>query len=67
MKEILKIHFVEKRNEKDFGDDKAVGDLDIPGSELDKNQKRFGSEDVENDYYSLGGDDHNDLEEDIQE
>jgi hypothetical protein len=27
----------------------------------------IGSEDEENNYYSLGGDDHNDLDEDIEE
>jgi hypothetical protein len=67
MKETLKIQPIEKRNEKDFNDDKTGEDLDIPGSELDDDQEAIGSEDEENDYYSLGGDDHNDLEEDIQE
>lgn len=52
------------RNEKDFRDDVTGGDLDIPGSELDDQQERVGSEDEENNYYSLGGDAHNDLEED---
>jgi hypothetical protein len=67
MKESLKIQPIEKRNEKDFNDDKTGEDLDIPGSELDDEQEAIGSEDEENDYYSLGGDDHNDLEEDIPE
>jgi hypothetical protein len=53
-----------KRNEKDFEDDMVGGDLDIPGSELDDEQEDIGSEDEENNYYSLGGDNHNDLEED---
>ena len=39
-------------------------DLDVPGSELDDQQESVGSEDEENNYYSLGGDNHNDLEED---
>ena len=52
------------RNEKDSTDDRVGGDLDIPGSELDDEQEKVGSEDEENNYYSLGGDDHNDLEED---
>ena len=39
-------------------------DLDVPGSELDDDQENIGSEDEENNYYSLGGDNHNDLEED---
>lgn len=38
-------------------------DLDIPGSELDDSQEVIGNEDEENNYYSLGGDDHDDLEE----
>jgi hypothetical protein len=39
-------------------------DLDVPGSELDDKEESIGNEDEENNYYSLGGDDHNDLEED---
>lgn len=39
-------------------------DLDIPGAELDDEQEIIGNEDEENNYYSLGGDNHNDLEED---
>ena len=38
-------------------------DLDVPGSELDDALEEVGSEDEENNYYSLGGDDHNDLDE----
>ena len=37
--------------------------LDIPGAEMDDEQENVGSEDEENNYYSLGGDDHTDLEE----
>jgi len=36
----------------------------VPGSELDDEQEAIGNEDEENNYYSLGGDNHNDLEED---
>lgn len=50
-------------NIKDFEDDKSGSDLDVPGSELDDQQESVGSEDEENNYYSLGGDGHNDLEE----
>jgi hypothetical protein len=39
-------------------------DLDIPGSELDDEMENIGEEDEENNYYSLGGDEHKDLEED---
>ena len=51
-------------NEKDYHDDITGNDLDIPGSKMDDNLENAGIEDEENDYYSLGGDDHNDLEED---
>ena len=54
------------RNEKDFQEDKSGDDLDIPGAELDDQQEKIGSEDEENNYYSLGGDNHNDLDEDSQ-
>jgi hypothetical protein len=50
-------------NEKNFEDDMTGDDLDIPGSESDEKEENEGSEDEENNYYSLGGDDHNDLEE----
>lgn len=39
-------------------------DLDVPGVEDDDASERIGSEDEENNSYSLGGDDHDDLEED---
>jgi len=55
---------IESRNEKDFSDDFSGDDLDIPGGELDDAQEAIGNEDEENNYYSLGGDNHNDLEED---
>ncbi|WP_291121633.1 MULTISPECIES: hypothetical protein [unclassified Flavobacterium] len=63
-KEVIEIDNISKLNEKDFEDDVSGGDLDIPGSELDDEQENIGSEDEENNYYSIGGDDHNDLEED---
>jgi hypothetical protein len=53
-----------KLNEKNFSRDMSGNDLDIPGSELDEAEENMGSEDEENNFYSLGGDDHNDLEED---
>jgi hypothetical protein len=56
-----------KNNEKDFVNDKSGNDLDIPGSDLDDIQENIGSEDEENNYYSLGGDDHDDLDEDAGE
>ncbi|MFP5042494.1 hypothetical protein [Parasediminibacterium sp. JCM 36343] len=54
----------EKRNEKDFGRDKSGDDLDIPGGELDDEDEILGEEDEENNYYSLGGDNHENLDED---
>lgn len=39
-------------------------DLDIPGSELDDENESIGEEDEENNYYSLGGDRHENQEED---
>jgi len=51
------------KNEKSFEEDVSGSDLDVPGSELDDKQEKVGSEDEENNYYSLGGDAHNDLEE----
>ena len=53
-----------KRNEKDFREDLTGEDLDVPGSKADEAENNAGSEDEENNYYSLGGDNHNDLEED---
>lgn len=38
-------------------------DLDIPGAELDDVDEDIGAEDEENNYYSLGGDNHKDLDE----
>lgn len=51
-------------NEKNFEEDMSGDDLDVPGSELDDQQESVGSEDEENNYYSIGGDNHNDLDED---
>src|SRR5512133_272959 len=55
------------KNEKDFDDDVTGSDLDVPGSELDDELEAIGSEDEENNYYSLGGDDHHDLDEEHEE
>jgi len=51
-------------NEKNFRDDETGEDLDVPGSELDDDEENVGNEDEENNYYSLGGDDHENLDED---
>jgi len=39
-------------------------ELDIPGADLDDENEEIGEEDEENNYYSLGGDNHENLEED---
>ena len=51
------------RNEKNFKNHMSGDDLDIPGSDLDDEDEQIGNEDEENNNYSLGGDNHNDLEE----
>jgi hypothetical protein len=63
---------VENLTRSDRGHKKAIDrevqdeeqDLDVPGAELDDNQEEIGGEDEENNFYSLGGDRHEDLEED---
>jgi hypothetical protein len=50
--------------EKESNDDATGSNLDIPGSELDDEQENVGNEDEENNYYSLGGDGHSNLDED---
>lgn len=49
-------------NQLDFNKEFSGEDLDVPGAELDDEQERIGSEDEENNYYSLGGDNHDDLD-----
>ena len=39
-------------------------DLDVPGADEDDPNEDIGEEDEENNYYSLGGDNHENLEED---
>lgn len=41
--------------------------MDVPGSELDDADESIGEEDEENNYYSLGGDNKENLEEDNQQ
>ena len=53
-------------NQKDFNEIFSGDDLDVPGSELDDNMEETGNEDEENNYYSLGGENHENLEEDIE-
>jgi hypothetical protein len=44
--------------------DFAGKDLDVPGAQLDDREEQTGDEDEENNFYSLGGENHEDLEED---
>ncbi|MDQ3016835.1 MAG: RNA polymerase I-specific transcription initiation factor RRN3 family protein [Bacteroidota bacterium] len=47
----------------ELDDDIMGSDLDVPGSDLDDDLEEIGSEDEENNYYSIGGDNHHDLED----
>ena len=52
---------VEDNDERDdvIGENpRAIEHLDVPGSELDDANEDIGQEDEENNYYSLGGDNH---------
>ena len=51
------------RKAKDIAADAPGSDLDIPGSELDDEMEAIGSEDEENNYYSLGGEEHEESRE----
>lgn len=50
----------DEMSEKSFREDKSGEDLDVPGAELDDEAEETGSEDEENNSYSLGGDNHDD-------
>ncbi len=54
-------------NKEKLNNDERVSNLDVPGADLDEEDQNVGNEDEENNYYSLGGDDHNDLDEDKSE
>lgn len=54
-------------NIKNFESDMSGSDLDIPGSEFDDSQETIGSEDEENNHYSIGGDNHTNLDENSSE
>jgi hypothetical protein len=44
-------------------DDVSASDLDVPGASADDRDEAIGEEDEENNYYSLGGDNHESQEE----
>ena len=50
-------------DDKDFVNDISDSSLGISGVESDDYSEPIGLEDEENNYFSLGGDDHHDLEE----
>jgi len=56
---------VRKDNEEDFSEDVSAIELDIPDFDSDETEEVVGLEDEENSYFSLGGDDHIDLEENL--
>ena len=63
-----KVPFIEEGSDATIDEDKTEDvltgeDLDVPGAELDDADEEIGEEDEENNYYSLGGDNHEDLEE----
>lgn len=55
-----------ERDTSELSEDLALGDLDVPGAEDDDQMESIGSEDEENNYYSLGGDDNDSLDTDSQ-
>ncbi|HKO79569.1 MAG TPA: hypothetical protein VJU78_04200 [Chitinophagaceae bacterium] len=62
------VPFIEDGSDATLDDDKTENaltgeNLDVPGAELDDANEEIGEEDEENNYYSLGGDNHDDLEE----
>ncbi len=48
-------------DELDFSTNFDGDDLDVPGAELDDADEEIGEEDEENNYYSIGGDNHTEL------
>lgn len=53
----------EPLNEKSFGEERSGDDLDVPGSELDDSMEEIGEEDEENNDYSLGSADNDNVTE----
>ncbi len=64
MKELNENDKEKSDKEKDSFGEIDGRELDVPGSELDDQLEDIGSEDEENNYYSIGGDGHDDLDED---
>ena len=53
------------RNRAGFPLDATGDDLDVPGSEIDDADENIGEEDEENNYYSLGDDERENLEDNV--
>ena len=56
-----------KTHKEKLNNDERFENLDVPGADFDDADENVGKEDEENSYYSLGGDDHNDFDEDKSE
>jgi hypothetical protein len=52
-----------ENSENELNDNDLGNGLDVQGAELDDEQEKIGSEDEENNYYSLGLDNHNESDE----
>ena len=63
LKEGSETYTDEAGNTENSKNDLIGSNLDVPGSELDDQQENAGNEDEENNYYSRGGDNHIELEE----
>jgi hypothetical protein len=59
--------FKNENNQDELDDNDMGNGLDVPGSELDDEQEKIGAEDEENNYYSLGLDNHNEVDENGEE
>lgn len=64
---ILLKKFKNENNQIELDDNDLGNGLDVPGSELDDEQEKIGEEDEENNYYSLGLDNHNEIDENGEE
>ena len=51
----------ERLNERSFGEERSGKDLDVPGASADNRNEEIGEEDEENNEYSLGGDENDDV------
>lgn len=59
----MKVSKTDVEEELNFRKNELSDYLDVPGAELDDRNEKIGEEDEENNYYSLGGENHENLEE----